>query len=94
MVKVEMTNGEIFDRPGRFTLQRELVQKSPDIALRIMGQCIVLRAEALAWNDVIEYTALSMCFEKHIDGSLLPHYDWVTEGEPGFESATARKRKD
>lgn len=73
---------------GRFSITSELIRRSPEVVKMLMGDMIILRAEHLFVNDVIEYTASSDLFEELPKGVKIPEYNIVTnkkDGESGIE---------
>ncbi|MCK5643250.1 MAG: hypothetical protein KAJ19_20745 [Gammaproteobacteria bacterium] len=68
---------DLMDRPGRFKLNVGVLETDPDVAMKIMARCIIVRAEQLWHERAIEYRAYSLDFEKHeLYGSPIPEYVW------------------
>ena len=68
---------------GKFYIDRELIDRDPSMVAFIMSslRVVVLRAESLLHNDVVEYYALSPCFDPVSPGLVAPEYDiLVTRG--------------
>lgn len=62
-------------RRGRFKLAKQIINANPDAARLIMGNLIVIRAECLAMEDVIEYWGISPLFRELREGELIPKYE-------------------
>lgn len=60
-------------RLGRFTIDRETIERRPADALAMLAGCIVVRAE-LHWTGHVEYTALCGAFDEVPEGSIPPLY--------------------
>lgn len=69
------------NRLGRFQIGIDVINDAPEIVTRIMGETIILRAEALLSNKAIEYHAICEHFEELPDGMTLPEYDVIYDGE-------------
>ena len=61
-------------RLGWFELPQGFIKREPKIARKIMGECIIVRAEARYDRKVIEYIALSDKFDETPVGILTPKY--------------------
>ncbi|MEY9560508.1 hypothetical protein [Sinorhizobium fredii] len=68
-------------RLGRFSIAIELISEASDVVRRIMGEVIVLRAEAMLVDACIEYEALCPAFEPLKEGLRLPEYDIVYDAD-------------
>ncbi len=68
-------------RYGRFSVSAEFARQHSIGLLRIMGKCIVFRAEHLFASDVIEYTAQSDLFREIAEGEVAPEYQWFIDGD-------------
>ena len=73
-------------RLGQFSISRDLVDGSPWIVQRIMSQCIIIRAELMHINNVIEYHAISHRFDLVKDGEITPRYMWKFSPETDIEA--------
>lgn len=70
-------------RYGRFTVPATLAHQFSSDLKRVMGLCIVFRAEQLFHSDRIEYWAASEHFRHVVAGQVVPTYRWVfDEGHP------------
>lgn len=70
------------NRKGIFTISRELMYDNPEMVMKIMGKCIILRAECIALNNTIEYHAVSDEFNEVSEGSVVTGYIWqLSDGE-------------
>lgn len=68
-------------RIGRFHLDCSLARENSTVSKRVMGKCIILRAEAMLPADVIEYVAVSDHFRELEEGSMIPLYMWTIDGD-------------
>lgn len=84
-------DSSLYRRCGRFRIARPAINDNPHGMLAIMAHCIVIRAEALAWSDEIQYDALSMLFEKLPVGDKIPKYRvWATTNDGGTAVSAER----
>lgn len=68
-------------RLGRFRIAGVMLKNRPVDVLRVMGKCIVVRAEYLYEADAIEYTAISEHFAPLPEGFVVPTYRWVFQSD-------------
>lgn len=75
-------------RAGRFRISAELIEDELPLVQRIMGMCVILRAECLWERRAIEYVALSPQFDELAEVTLLPDYEWIVMAgaEPFIEA--------
>lgn len=66
---------KILRRGGRFKLPVDLIESEPEAVMKFMSGLIVVRAEMMFEQKMIEYTALSPQFELLPEGSEYPLYD-------------------
>lgn len=59
---------------GRFDISFSMIDKEPLIVQKIMGKCIILRAECILSRSVIEYEAICNEFKSLLAGDILPKY--------------------
>ena len=64
-------------RYGRFTAPAQWAREFRTELKRVMGLCIVVRAENLFVSDQIEYWAASEHFRALLPGEIVPEYRWV-----------------
>jgi len=64
-------------RRGRFSLLIRDVENNSLAIRRIMGQCVIVRAEMMFMNGSIEYDATSWRFREVEQGFVIPNYEWV-----------------
>lgn len=67
-------------RVGKFSLRRDDVHAMSPGVREIMARCIVVRAEALFYENEYEYVALSDLFADVPEGGLVPRYTWEFSG--------------
>ena len=68
-------------RVGKFNIDRYLIDNDPSSVRKIMGQCIVIRAEHMFMNDAVEYIAISDHFDNRERGALIPEYNVIINKE-------------
>lgn len=62
------------ERIGKFRISCRLLSTQPELVRKIMGECIIVRAEMLYEAMCIEYTALSEWFDFIPEGEYAPLY--------------------
>lgn len=84
---------QLINRRGAFSIERGLLVTEPESVARILGSCIVLRAEMMLSYDAIQYQALSPLFDIIEKGMVLPEYCFdINIGDHGsVQSIKARK---
>jgi hypothetical protein len=70
-----------FRRFGRFTAPAQWAHEFRTDLKRVMGQCIVFRAEHLFHSNQIEYWAASEHFRPVSFGEVVPEYRWIIEAD-------------
>jgi single-stranded DNA-specific DHH superfamily exonuclease len=68
------------DRIGRFEIDAETIDESPEVVRAVMATCIVIDASLMAHAKAVSYLALCDAFEPCGPGSVPPTYD-IEEGE-------------
>lgn len=68
-------------RRGRFKITSDLINDSPETAMRVFGKMIIVRAEHSFVNDIIEYDAYSPLFRALSEGEKAPFYDFEVDDE-------------
>lgn len=61
-------------RKGIFRVSKEVIESKPNVVMEILSRCIVVRAESLMIDDVIEYYAYSKEFDIVEQGNQVPRY--------------------
>ena len=74
-------------RYGRFYAPTDWAYQFRTELKRVMGQCIIVRAEVLFHRDQIEYYAISEHFRTIEEGEVPPVYEWIF-GEDGDVSVS------
>ena len=64
-------------RRGRFSLPIRSVEESTLPIRRIMGQCVIVRAEMMFMTGNIDYHATSWRFREVQEGCVIPVYEWI-----------------
>jgi hypothetical protein len=78
-------------RLGKFSIPMKRVSKFDTTVKRIMGLCIIVRAEVMYDRDAVEYVALSEHFEENPEYVVVPEYIWhVDDGHITAHKATAK----
>ena len=79
-----MTGAEtLINRIGRFDIAMAIIDKRPDLARRVLGECVVLRAECMLSQAAIEYVARCSAFAVVEDGDRVPDYDIEIDEDAG-----------
>lgn len=63
-------------RVGSFALSVTMLHTHGDTFRRIMGRCIILRAEHRLDDNRIHYDALCAEFDEISEGEITPFYTW------------------
>lgn len=79
--KNEMNDNQ---RLGSFKVPAHLARSFDSNLKRIMGMCIVVRAEHFFAQDEIEYVALSEYFDVVDPGYKIPEYVWIISDDDGL----------
>ena len=66
---------------GKFKILEIMIDNQPDLVRKIMGECIIVRAERMYVHDAIEYDAFSDHFESLDEGLMAPEYEWIITGD-------------
>jgi hypothetical protein len=70
----ELTKDTLKYRPGQFSIKRQILDDDPGIAMNIMGECIITRAEYILAADEVEYMGNSLLFDPLESGEVVPWY--------------------
>lgn len=70
-----MKQHEIMKRKGFFKLDKQIIEKEPEIVMQLLGKMIIVRAEMMYITNTIEYGAYSELFEEVEEGKFIPTYD-------------------
>jgi len=68
-------------RFGKFEIDRFFIMEHPSIIKRIMGECVILKADWLPHKDAIEYTAISDWFDEVPLGNEPAYYSIILTKE-------------
>jgi len=71
-------------RIGRFRISMRLIERFDTDVKRVMGQCIITRADYLFSCDAIEYVAISEHFRELDEGEIAPEYAWIFTSDGGM----------
>lgn len=71
-------------RIGKFNIEIDVINDAPEVVQQVMGDVIVIRAEALLQTNMVEYHALCDSFEEVEDGVVVPEYDLM------YDSVTSK----
>lgn len=77
-------------RIGRFTVPAQWAREFSTGLKRVMGQCIVVRAEMLFARDAIEYMAISEHFQEVPLGGEAPEYKWTFSETDGLSAVEVK----
>jgi len=73
-------------RRGLFKISTDLIESEPDVVRKIMGKCIIIRAEHLYGERVVTYAAISPEFDEVPRGEIAPEYLIEIRNRPvGYE---------
>lgn len=76
---------EILQRPGKFRVSMELIHQDPDAIMALLSKVVVVRAETLFLESVIEFQGFSMLFSELDRYRTVPYYCFiVTRGVDGL----------
>jgi hypothetical protein len=75
MAKKAAVAAPAMDRLGQFEIGLDLIAEMPDLVRRIMGECIIMRAEYLYDRKCVTYTAIHDAFEEREQGTAAPIYE-------------------
>ena len=70
-------------RRGAFSIPTQMIAGEPEVVKKIMGRCLIIRAEVMGIKDVIEYQAVCDDFDEVKEGELMPEYRWLVDSETG-----------
>lgn len=77
-----MEAGVLSDRRlGRFRIDLEIINESPEVVRRVMRDVIVIRAETMLMDAVIDYHAQCEAFDPVPQGEEAPAYDILYDVE-------------
>ena len=69
-----MTTIDSAERCGKFFIGAHMIRKYPDLVKKIMGECIIVKAEMSYIRHGIEYEAISDWFDFVPQGEYAPEY--------------------
>lgn len=72
------------ERLGVFRVPYEIIKEEPEFVRKVMGECIIVRAEYMYVYKAIEYQAISDRFDEIEEGQLLPVYIWKWSEDEGL----------
>ena len=72
-------------RFGRFYIYLDAIDDDYNYICKVMGEVIIIRAEALLHNDMVEYIAISKHFDQVEQGAMIPEYKVIMHSEDGFQ---------
>jgi len=71
-------------RFGSFRIQFDKIENDEKYLYHLMGEVIIIRAEALLHNSTVEYIAISPHFDELEEGTVIPEYKAIMHSEKGF----------
>ena len=71
-------------RFGSFRIQFDKIENDEKYLYHLMGEVIIIRAEALLHNSTVEYIAISKHFDELEEGTVIPEYKAIMHSEKGF----------
>ncbi|MCP4116472.1 MAG: hypothetical protein GY737_13890 [Desulfobacteraceae bacterium] len=84
-------------RRGIFTLDIRFMRSEPEVISKVMGNCVIWRAEAKYLSEQVVYEATSPQFDPIELGEMMPEYDVIvhrTGQMDGTETTIEFKRKE
>jgi len=72
-------------RLGKFYITFDAIETDHEYVRQVMGEVIVLRAEAFLHSSMVEYIAVSKHFDILEEGFMLPEYEAIIHSEDGFQ---------
>jgi len=71
---------------GRFSISIRMIESDPEKVKKVMGKCVIFRAEMLYRSMSVEYEASCDDFEIIPMGCIMPDYDvfWDVHGNVAF----------
>lgn len=70
-------------RYGIFEIGTDMITDHPEVVRKIMGCCIIVRAENMYTQHAVEYHAICEDFLPVPEGQLVPRYDVEYDTETG-----------
>ena len=70
---------KIKNRLGKFDLPEKTIDSHPEVVMKIMSKCIILKAESNFYKKAIEYTAYSFLFDELPDYQMPKEYVWEAD---------------
>ncbi len=65
----------LWNRRGTFSISMPVISTYPEVVMKIMSNCIIVRAEYLFMRECIMYEAYSLLFREVPEGAEAPVYD-------------------
>ena len=72
-------------RIGRFRIFFDTIDADEEYLYQLMGEVIVIRAEAILHNCQVDYIAVSKHFDELEEGTMIPEYKAIIHSEDGFQ---------
>lgn len=92
MSKIELP--ELFERKGKFQINLVEFRLDPMAIMAVMSSMVVVRAETMYMEGVIEYRAYSPLFDVVDMYASAPEYDIDIEGMPEGKYRVTVNRRD
>lgn len=70
-----------FKRKGTFTFSRQMMKEDPEVAMEILSDVLIIRAENCFVNDEIIYHGYSEHFEEVAEGLTIPKYQCIVTSD-------------
>ena len=61
-------------RRGVFRIRIGMIEEAPELVRKVMGKCVIVKAECLYGEDALEFFAVSPDFEEVPKGVRVPRY--------------------
>jgi len=82
----------ILHKRGKFSISMETIREDPDFVMRLMGMCVIVRAERMFVNDSMEYIALSELFDEVEEEYQTPEYNMIHIEDDDFTFPIVARR--
>lgn len=66
---------------GSFKISLDMIEKQPELVMKIMGKCIVIDSQPLLYEDCIQYIAVSEEFKEIQPGEYIPAYQVIVNSD-------------
>jgi hypothetical protein len=72
-----MSNQDLFKHIGRFHLDKYFMEDNHEAVMQLNSRLIIVRAEVLYWNNMVEYVAICPDFDQIEIGEIPKDYEAI-----------------